>query len=60
MFFEEQEEKARNAASEAYHSHPSNPSSCPCYEEHAAFMSRNNTRCPCENDWREYIEDEES
>lgn len=37
---------ARQTASEAFHDHPSNPSSCAAYEE------RYGRRCPCEQ-WKE-------
>ena len=50
------EEKAREAASNAYHEHPSHPSDCQTYEEHAIAMGRSNTRCPCEDNWREFVE----
>jgi hypothetical protein len=50
------EEKAREAASNAYHDHPSHPSDCAAYEEHAKAMGRNSVRCPCEDDWRMFVE----
>lgn len=53
---EHPEEKARRVASEAYHDHPSHPSSCPVHEEHAEAMGRNNTNCPCEDNWRDFLE----
>ena len=40
------EEAARNRTSEAYHDHPSNPSSC------ATFVEMYGKPCPCENNWR--------
>lgn len=46
------EEAARFAASEAYHDHPSNPSSCAAYAEHTG---RNERECPCEHAWSKYL-----
>jgi hypothetical protein len=43
------EETARVKASEAFHDHPSNPSSCAVYEKH------HKRRCPCEEKWRDYL-----
>jgi hypothetical protein len=41
--------EAADRASEAYHDHPSNPSSCQAYEEHYE------QRCPCEDGWRDHM-----
>jgi hypothetical protein len=49
------EEDARARASFAYHDHPSHPSSCEVYAEHAAAMGRTSTRCPCEDGWRDHL-----
>lgn len=47
----EREERAMAQMSEAYHNHPSNPSSCSMYREHALHMGRNSSECPCEDGW---------
>jgi len=52
------EEEARNRASEAHHENPRHPDSCQTYAQHAASMGRNDTRCPCENEWRMFVEQE--
>jgi hypothetical protein len=39
------EERDLNARSEAYHAHPSHPSSCLAYDEYC----NGSRRCPCEN-----------
>jgi len=46
---------ARARASFAYHDHPSHPSSCEVYAEHAAAIGRTSTRCPCEDGWRDHL-----
>lgn len=48
------EEKAREAASNAYHEHPSHPSSCRVRIEEG--LDPEGTRCPCEDNWREFVE----
>jgi hypothetical protein len=53
---EHPEKKARRVASEAYHDHSSNPSSCLVYKEHAEKMGRQSTRCPCEDSWSKFLE----
>lgn len=54
-----EEERARNAASMTYHDDPSNPPSCPAYEEHAISMGRNHATCPCEDAWEAHLKKEE-
>lgn len=49
------EEEAREIASNAYHDHPSNPSDCEAYKEHATWRGQTNAKCPCENDWRDFL-----
>jgi hypothetical protein len=44
-----EEEMARERASNAYHDHPSNPSSCEVYEK------QYKRRCLCERRWREFL-----
>lgn len=39
------EERETNARSEAYHAHPSHPSTCPAYENNTGHRMR----CPCES-----------
>jgi hypothetical protein len=51
---ERRESIAREAASEAWHAHPSHPSSCAVYAEHQGERG-NDTRCPCEADWRSFV-----
>jgi hypothetical protein len=53
---ERAEEAARNAASEAYHDHPSNPSSCLVYQE---VTGRSYSTCPCENGWQHICNEED-
>lgn len=43
------EEKARELASNAYHEHPSNPSTCEVYRKHY------DRPCVCEDDWHHYL-----
>lgn len=51
------EEKARRLASEAYHDHPSNPVHCLVrYEE---GLDEEPGHCPCENNWRDFLEGED-
>jgi hypothetical protein len=51
---EDPEEKARCAASDAYHDHPSNPSGCRVRIEEG--LDPDGTRCPCEDDWSKFLE----
>ena len=51
---EHPEEKARRAASEAYHEHPSHPSDCRVRIEEG--LDSEGTRCPCEDNWRSFLE----
>jgi hypothetical protein len=47
------EEEARAKASEAFHAHPSNPSSCSVWEEW-----NRGSRCPCEMAWANFMRPE--
>lgn len=46
---EKAEMAAHDEASQVYHDHPSNPSSCKAYEDHY------NKKCPCEAKWRDFM-----
>lgn len=46
------EEAARNKASQAYHDHPANPSSCAAWADHTGS---DYSQCPCENNWAHYM-----
>lgn len=58
MITEQDELEAREMASQAYHDHPSHPSDCTVYEEHARDMGRNNARCPCEDNWKDFLKED--
>jgi hypothetical protein len=53
---EDIELRAMDLASTAYHDHQSHPSDCLVYEEHARDMGRTNTSCPCEDNWRDFMD----
>ena len=44
------QEALLKARSDRFHDHPSNPSSCETFTQHAENMGRANTSCPCEED----------
>ena len=54
----DREERAMAKMSDAYHSNPSNPSSCSMYREHAMHMGRNSSECPCEDGWEALLRPE--
>lgn len=47
----DKEIEARARASEAFHAHPSNPSSCEAWLAQARNMQ---CHCPCEDRWRDF------